>query len=98
MIKKEFIVTMDTKIKQHRAIWHSRRGMLELDVLLIPFARYQFHLISATLQDLYLKFIQHEDTQLYDWLINQEALQDIQFQEIIKLILQYAPLSVQHMD
>jgi len=32
-------MTEEKEIQAKRAIWHSRRGMLELDVLLLPFAQ-----------------------------------------------------------
>ena len=45
----------ETELK--RQIWHSRRGMLELDVLLGPFALHVLPLISAGEQQVYVRLL-----------------------------------------
>ncbi|MBE8215333.1 MAG: hypothetical protein HAW62_03250 [Endozoicomonadaceae bacterium] len=78
---------MHSQIQNH-AIWQSRRGMLELDVLLIPFARNCFTKINDQEQTLYLELTQYEDTQLYAWLIHQIDPLDAKFKKLIQMILQ----------
>ena len=48
--------------------WRSRRGMLELELKLVPFVRDHFRGLSAAEQTLYEDMLGEEDWQLYDWL------------------------------
>jgi antitoxin CptB len=48
--------------------WRSRRGMLELDLQLVPFFEAQFANLSAADRMAYARLIEHEDWQIYDWL------------------------------
>ena len=80
-----------TSAEQHRrVIWHSRRGMLELDKLLIPFATGVFLSLTENEQDAYVRFIAHEDTVLFHWLINHGEPQNPEFQAVIKQIKRHA--------
>ena len=52
-----------------RILWQSRRGMLELDLLLMPFCQEQYLHLSEDKQASYRELITHEDNQLYSWLM-----------------------------
>ncbi len=67
--------------------WHSRRGMLELDILLLSFARYSLASLSATDCETYRQLLACEDTELYDWLVKKNLPPDKQMQSMIKRIL-----------
>ena len=54
-----------------RALWRSRRGMLELDLLLLRFAEDSYRDLSKADQDAYLELLRLDDWVIWDWL--QEA-------------------------
>lgn len=74
----------------NKAYWRSRRGMQELDVLLIPFVEHHLKDLSSDLQTAYLRFVDCEDWELFDWLQRREEADDPQFRELINRILQAA--------
>lgn len=72
-----------------RLFWHSRRGMLELDLLLVPFYRDCYRVLSPNLQQRYQALLKQEDTDLFAWCVHHLPA-PIEFQEIIRIIKQYA--------
>lgn len=74
------------KFNKHKIFWHSRRGMLELDLLLVPFATEVFDTLSGQEQALYSDFLEEEDQDLFAWLM-QRSDPDPRFNEIIQKIL-----------
>lgn len=59
-------------------IWRSRRGMLELDLLLSPFVHNIFPQLEAKQQQAYALLLEQEDTDLYQWLaLAQPAPQEL---------------------
>ena len=48
--------------------WRSRRGMLELDLLLTKFAEQRYPLLDDADQATYRRLLAHDDWQLWDWL------------------------------
>ena len=62
--------------------------MLELDLLLEPFARHQFELLSAEQQQLYQEFLTYEDQDIYTWLMLREEPARAPFNDLIRLILE----------
>ena len=77
---------MDAVLK-NKAYWRSRRGMQELDMLLIPFVENHLHTLPEALQNHYLDFIENEDWELFDWLQGREVPSDPQELELVKRIL-----------
>lgn len=51
-----------------RVLWRSRRGMLELDLLLVGFARGRYGELSPALQDAYKELLAQGDWLVWDWL------------------------------
>ena len=58
-------------IDLNRIGWHSRRGMLELDLLLVPFAEHEVAALTPAEQQLYQQLLTQTDQTLYAWLISQ---------------------------
>ncbi len=59
---------MISEVDYKRLVWHSRRGMLELDVLLGPFTEHHFKSLSEDDQGHYLRLIDAEDADIWGWL------------------------------
>lgn len=51
-----------------RALWRSRRGMLELDLLLTAFARRRYPQLAAADRTAYLRLLARGDWEIWDWL------------------------------
>ena len=52
-----------------RACWASRRGMLELDVILLPFIEQHYETLSEMEQQLITKLLNADDPDLFTWLM-----------------------------
>jgi antitoxin CptB len=61
--------------------------MLELDLLLVPFAREVFESLSHSDQMLYSELLEEEDQDLFTWLMQRSVPNDPRFEPIIWQIL-----------
>lgn len=65
--------------------WRCHRGMLELDLILLPFFDEAYQNLSEAEKKCFVELLELPDPQLYAWLLAFEHPQD---QSIIKLIEQ----------
>lgn len=75
------------EFNKQKIFWHSRRGMLELDLLLVPFAQEKFESLSFDDQVLYVALLEQEDQDLWIWLLKQAKPTEPRFMPIIEQIL-----------
>lgn len=68
--------------------WRSRRGLLELDLLLEPFARHRLPALDEAQRDCYEQLLAAEDPQLLEWFRN-GAAPSPQLGEMVRLVLEY---------
>ena len=52
-----------------KANWHCRRGLQELDLILMPFVENHFNDLNKTEQLSFLTILEYEDVDLMDWLV-----------------------------
>ncbi|MBN3564590.1 FAD assembly factor SdhE [Aliamphritea spongicola] len=78
---------MYTEEDVRRLKWQSRRGMLELDVLFVPFVEEAFSDLDEADQDRFVKLLACEDTDLFVWLMEREEPADPDLQRIVRIIL-----------
>jgi antitoxin CptB len=71
----------------NRLYWHSRRGMLELDLILVPFAQQHLQHLTVEQQQLYKLLLVEEDQDLYSWLTRRAHAPSPQLQSMIEIIL-----------
>ena len=71
----------------NRLWWHSRRGMLELDVLLIPFMEKAYRDLPREDQARYQKLITCEDNDMFEWFMQRNKAEDPDLQRIVDIIL-----------
>jgi antitoxin CptB len=72
-----------------RMYWHSRRGMLELDLLLVPFATDRLRqLAHAEIVD-YRNLLEEEDQDLWLWLTRREPAPTEALRRSIDLVLRH---------
>jgi len=70
-----------------RLTWQSRRGMLELDVLFVPFMEQAFKDLSEEDKDIFVRLLECEDQELFVWLMRRAKSDDTQLQYMVELIL-----------
>ena len=71
----------------NRLFWHSRRGMLELDVLLVPFVKEVYPSLDAEDQARYRKLLECEDQDMFGWFMERSESQDPELQRMVRMIL-----------
>ena len=76
-----------TAAELNRLMWHSRRGMLELDVLLAPFVRDVYPELAKADQACYRKLLDCEDQDLFNWFMQKSKPQDPDIEHIVRIIL-----------
>lgn len=79
-----------TDAEVQRVMWHSRRGMLELDLALGPFAKQEYAQLTAEDQAMYRKLLAEEDTDLFQWVLGASKPSDPELALIMQKILDYA--------
>ncbi|WP_421865668.1 succinate dehydrogenase assembly factor 2 [Motiliproteus sp.] len=75
----------------NRLRWHCRRGMLELDVLLIPFLQDRFRSLALEDQQRFEKLIECEDQDIFSWVMRNAEPEDADLKRIVELILESVP-------
>lgn len=70
-----------------RLEWQSRRGMLELDVLFVPFVREAFRDLPKEDQDRFVKLLACEDQDLFVWFMQRDVPEDPDLARIVDIIL-----------
>lgn len=71
----------------NRIYWHSRRGMLELDLVLMPFVKTHFKELTGQQQQAYLQLLECEDQDMFGWFVKRKTPEDKVIAAIVTLIL-----------
>ena len=76
--------------------WRSRRGLLELELLLLPFAADCLDGLSAQqLQD-YERLLGCEDLDIYDWLQGRSEAPDPSLRDIVRRVSEHQAAGGEH--
>tara|TARA_R110000796_G_scaffold526_17_gene1789 strand:+ start:11326 stop:11625 length:300 start_codon:yes stop_codon:yes gene_type:complete len=78
---------MSADIEVKRLYWHSRRGMLELDVLLIPFLEEAYPSLEDADKDRYRMLLESEDQDMFGWFMQRSEPEDPDLKRIVRMIL-----------
>jgi len=70
-----------------KILWQCRRGILELDSVLTSFVENHFVKLNQTEKELFQLLLTHEDVDLMDWLISQQASPPDTLKEMIDKII-----------
>ena len=70
-----------------RVYWHSRRGMLEIDLALMHFAEHQYALLPKEEQETYVRLLTSEDTDLFAWILQRRKPEDAKLAAIMEKII-----------
>ena len=69
-----------------RLIWASRRGMLELDLVLGPFLESVYFELDESDQQRFQTLLRCEDTELFAWFMNKSDPSDPDLLRIVEII------------
>lgn len=73
-------------MEYNRVIWGSRRGMLELDLLLLPFVETRYRQLTPPQQQIYQRLLECEDQDLFAWLVHRAEPEDPELAAMVSLI------------
>ncbi len=80
---------MDASEELNRAKWASRRGLLELDLLLSPFVKGAFDTLSDELKSDYCALLFNDDQDLMEWIMGRAEVPDQRFIAVVSAIRQF---------
>jgi len=72
----------------HRIYWHSRRGMLELDLILMPFVEKYYRDLSDADKQSYVDLLASEDQDLFAWFLQHKVPADPALAQTVQFVLQ----------
>ena len=70
-----------------KILWQCRRGLWELDQILLPFVENDFENLSKKEQLLFQKLLQHEDIDLFDIFVNKIEPEGSEIKNLTDLII-----------
>jgi antitoxin CptB len=76
-----------TELELNRMRWRSRRGMLELDLLLQPFFDEVFKDLPYENQLTFVKLLEEDDPDLLMWFSNKAVPDDQELADLVQMIL-----------
>ena len=75
--------------ERNRLCWRSRRGLLELDLLLVPFIEQMYERLTYEQRKAYALLLDREDTELLDWFGRKKVAEDEPLRQLVNLILDH---------
>ena len=79
----------DEHMQNNRLYWRSRRGMTELELILLPFFKEVGGDLSPDDKQAYAKLLEEEDWEIFDWLQGRETPQQADLVRIVARIREY---------
>lgn len=71
---------------RNRLFWGSRRGMLELDLVLLPFLENVYPGLEQDDKERYWKLLESEDQDMFGWFLKRQDPEDKELQRIVGII------------
>ncbi|SFC21836.1 succinate dehydrogenase assembly factor 2 [Pseudoalteromonas denitrificans] len=78
------MANLDSKAKLR---WACRRGMLELDVLFMPFVEDAYDALSEKDKGIFQRLLEGDDPDLFAWFMGHEKSDDEELDYMVQLIL-----------
>jgi len=70
-----------------KILWQCRRGLWELDAILIPFVEENFDDLDTNNQNLFKKLLSYEDVEVFDILVNQKEPLDAGIKPLVDIVI-----------
>ena len=74
---------------EKKILWQCRRGLWELDAILVPFVEQSFNDLNEEEIDKFREFLSYEDIEMFDILVNKKGYEDQELESIIERILNF---------
>ena len=74
---------------EKKILWQCRRGLWELDSILIPFVEKNFSSLEEIEIENFKKLLAYEDIEIFDILVNKKPLEDAEIDGIVSKILEF---------
>ena len=74
---------------EKKILWQCRRGLWELDAILVPFVERKFSTLSETEVENFRELLSFEDIDMFDILVNKKAHNSEQLESIINKIIDF---------
>lgn len=71
-----------------RIHWACRRGMRELDIMLMPFFEHEYDRLNDDDKRLFVRLLACDDPDLFNWLMNHGTPDNVQLSRMVQLIQQ----------
>jgi len=78
-------------MEKNRLFWSSRRGMLELDLILQPFLEQVYPGLDEDNKRRFQRLLECEDQEMFAWFLRRENPRDPDTQKIVQLIRDSRP-------
>ena len=75
------------KVNKARLKWACRRGMLELDVLFMPFVDEAYDGLTSDQQFTFERLLTCQDPELFAWFMGHQVCEDKALNEMVSIIL-----------
>lgn len=76
-----------TPVNKARLKWACRRGMLELDVLFMPFVDEAYDDLTAEQQTTFERLLTEQDPDLFAWFLGHKTCEDHELNAMVQFIL-----------
>ena len=74
---------------EKKILWQCRRGLWELDAILVPFVEKNFSALSSEEVERFRHLLSYEDIDMFDILVNKKPFEDDSLKGIIKKIIDF---------
>ena len=74
---------------EKKILWQCRRGLWELDAILIPFVENNFVDLSEDEVEELKELLKYEDIEIFDILVNKKSFENLGLDTIIKKIIDF---------
>ena len=74
---------------EKKILWQCRRGLWELDAILIPFVEKNFSNLEEIEIENFKKLLAYEDIDIFDILVNKKPFEDTEIGGIVSKILEF---------
>jgi antitoxin CptB len=80
------VINIGSGVDINRLFWGSRRGMLELDLVLMPFLENIYPTLAQADKERYWSLLEEQDQDLFAWFMRREDPANPELQRIVDII------------
>jgi antitoxin CptB len=73
-------------MEKNRLRWASRRGMLELDLVLSPFVEQHYDHLEEEDKQLFQQLLEEQDQDMFNWFIHRQEPESEALQKIVSIV------------